>query len=137
MFTNGESFYPAELSAIRGARRSVHATAYIVKRGKVMTEYIQALTDRARAGAEVKLVVDAIGSAGMTANDVKALTDAGGRVAWYRPLKWYNWPRIGNRTHRELLIVDGEVAFAGGAGVADHWLLNAYHEPRWRDMMVE
>ncbi len=136
VLTNGESFYPAEIAAIRGAKRSVHATAYIMQRGKAASEYIEALTDRARHGIEVKVVIDAVGSAGMRTGDFKPLMDAGGRVAWYRPLKWYTWPRLGNRTHRELLVIDGETAFAGGAGVADHWLLSTKDEPRWRDMMV-
>jgi cardiolipin synthase len=136
VLTNGERFYPAELAAIRGARRSVHATAYIMSPGKVAAEYVAALTERARAGIEVKLVLDALGSNALNAAAFKPLMDAKGRVAWYRPLKWYTWTRIGNRSHRELLVIDGKTAFIGGAGVADHWLIGSKDKPRWRDMML-
>ncbi len=61
----------------------------------------------------------AIGSASTSDNAVKQLRDAGGQVAWYHPVRWYTWPRINNRTHREMVVVDGEVGFAGGAGFAD------------------
>jgi cardiolipin synthase len=65
----------------------------------------------------------------------------GGRVEWYHPLGLLTLPRINNRTHRELLIVDGRVGFIGGAGIADHWLLDQKKllgkgkKRRWRDTM--
>lgn len=136
VLTNGEVFYPAQIAAIRAARRSVHLTAYIFRRGKVASQYLDALTERARAGIEVKIVIDTVGSGRMLASDFKQLTDAGGRVAWYRPMKWYTLPRFGKRTHREILVVDGETGFIGGAGVADHWRFGSNDEPRWRDLMV-
>jgi cardiolipin synthase len=61
---------------------------------------------------------------------------AGGDVRWYNRFRWYNVPRINNRTHRELLIIDGRLAFLGGAGIADHWWKSrGKRHPRWRDSM--
>lgn len=134
--TNGEQYYPAELQAIRRARRTVNLEAYIFRRGDVARQFVDVLADRARAGVKVNLLVDAIGSAGLTDAFLKPLHDAGGRIHNYHALRWYSWPRFNNRTHRELLIVDGEVGFIGGAGFADHWLNSTNHEPRWRDTMV-
>jgi cardiolipin synthase A/B len=55
----------------------------------------------------------------------------------YQRLRWYSLHRINNRTHRELLVVDGEVAFAGGAGVADWWAFPTDgHSRPWRDTMI-
>ena len=51
------------------------------------------------------------------------------------PLRWYNLPRFNNRTHRELLVVDGAVGFIGGAGVADHWYKSRRETGAWRDTM--
>jgi len=136
VLTNGEVYYEAELAAIRAARHSVNLEAYIFQKGEVGRRFIEALTERARAGIHVNLVLDAIGSFASWDSYFKELRAAGGRVAWYHPFKWYTLPRINNRTHRELIIIDGTVGFIGGSGFADHWLLSRKDHPRWRDTMV-
>ena len=64
VLTNGPSFYPAELEAIRGAKQSVNLEAYIFAKGEIARQYVQALTERASAGVRVNMVIDAFGSAG-------------------------------------------------------------------------
>jgi cardiolipin synthase A/B len=137
VLTNGERYYQAELEAIRKARHSVNVEAYIFTKGRVTRTFLDALTDRARAGVKVRMVVDAVGSFTTWRSYFKELEQAGGRVKLYRPIRWHTLPRINNRTHRELIVVDGQVGFIGGAGFADHWL---YDDPkrggrRWRDTM--
>jgi len=137
VFTNGEAFYPAMLEAIRGAQGSVNLECYIFQPGRVADGFIEALSDRARAGVVVTLVVDAIGSSGLSGAPLRRLTDAGCRLESYQPIRWYRLARLNNRTHRELLIVDGRIAFVGGAGIADWW---RYAErpgrAAWRDTMA-
>jgi cardiolipin synthase len=130
---NGEQFYEAELEAIRGAKRNINLEAYIFHRGEVAKRFINTLAERARAGVEVRLVVDAVGSFSTPKSYFKPLLDSGGRVEWYHALRWNNWTRVNNRTHREMLIVDGEVGFIGGAGINDQWLISKRNHPRWRD----
>lgn len=132
---NGEQYYPAELEAIRAAKQSVTLEAYIFQRGRVADDFIGALTDRARAGVKVNLVLDGVGSLSTTKGAFDDLIAAGGRVEFYHPLRWYSWPRYNNRTHRELIVIDGHTAFVGGSGFADHWLHGADGHPRWRDTM--
>src|SRR4030095_16697136 len=60
----------------------------------------------------------------------------GCRVEPYQRVRWYSLARLNNRTHRELLVVDGRTAFVGGAGVADWWWKPAPRRPIWRDMMA-
>ena len=134
---NGDNFYSAGLEAITSARTSVSMEAWsIFRNDDIGRQIIAALAARARAGVPVRLVLDAIGSARLTASDLKPLTDAGGHFAWYHPLRWYTWPRINNRTHREMLIIDGRLGFIGRVGVARHWYESTDGEPRWRDTMV-
>jgi cardiolipin synthase A/B len=135
VLANGEVFYESELEAIRAARQHVHLEAYIFQRGEIARRFIEALTDRARAGVDVRVVLDGIGSFNMWRHNFRDLLNAGGRVEWFQPLRWYTFTRWNNRTHRELLIVDGRVAFVGGAGVADHWWKPRRKQPRWRDSM--
>lgn len=133
VLTNGEVFYEAELAAIAAAKRFVHIECYIFQKGRLTDRMMEALEDRARSGVKVRMVIDAVGSAMFLDGRFDRLREAGGQVAWYHPIRWYSWPRINNRTHRELVIVDGTVAFVGGAGFADQWI---YDRPRWRDTMV-
>ena len=140
VFTNGPAFYPAMLEAIRGASRSVNMECYIFQPGRIADQFVEALSERARQGVNVTLVVDAIGSFSFWGRPLRRLRDAGCRVESYQRLRWYSLARINNRTHRELLIVDGRVAFLGGAGVADWWADPAIARTRkrrgWRDTMA-
>jgi cardiolipin synthase A/B len=136
VLTNGENFYAAELAAIRQAKRSINIEAYIFSKGEVADMFVKAMAERARAGVQVNVIVDAIGAFSQTKAYFDELIDAGGQVKWYHPLRWNTWPRINNRTHRELFIIDGTVGFIGGAGVADHWYKKHGDDLRWRDTMV-
>ena len=136
ILTNGASFYPAMLEAIRGATRSINMEVYIFQPGAIADRFVEALSERARHGVNVTIVVDAIGSFSLWGRPVRRLRAAGCRIQSYQRLQWYSLARLNNRTHRELLIVDGRVAFAGGAGIADWWALPGRHLQPWRDTMA-
>jgi cardiolipin synthase len=133
VFDNGDKFYEAELDAIRAAKVNVHLEAYIFYKGEVAQRFLDALTERARAGVAVKVVLDAIGSFTTRDSYFDELRKAGGQVAWYQPIRWYTFKRLNNRTHREVLVIDGKVGFIGGAGIADFWFKDADKQPQWRD----
>lgn len=136
IFTDGPRFYPAMLEAIRGARETINMECYIFKKGRIGDAFVEALAERARAGVRVTLVMDAIGSFGAFHASAGPLRAAGCRVEPYQKLTWYRLGRLNNRTHRELLVVDGRAAFVGGAGVADWWARPSKGKPVWRDMMA-
>ena len=133
---NGENFYTAELNAMRHAQHSINVEAYIFHKGRVTDEVVGVLTERAKAGIKVNLVIDSMGSLAMRKKYFKPLKDAGGKVRWYHRLRLHNWFIDNNRTHREITVVDGSMAFVGGAGYADWWRFSIKNEPRWRDTMV-
>jgi cardiolipin synthase len=136
VLTNGENFYPAELEEIRQAQSSVHLEAYIFSKGEVAQQFITVLAERARAGVEVRVVLDGLGSFLTSDRYLKPLTDAGGKLAWYDPIRWHTLSQLNHRTHRELLVIDGKTAFIGGAGIADHWLKGRKKHARWRDTVL-
>src|SRR5438445_1022148 len=136
ILTNGSAFYPSMLEAIRSARETVNLECYIFKKGEIGDAFIEALSERARAGVRVTIVMDTIGSFGAFHRSAKPLRQAGCRVEPYHRLRWYSLARLNNRTHRELLVVDGEVAFVGGAGIADWWARPRGTRPMWRDTMA-
>jgi cardiolipin synthase len=133
---NGDHFYQSELDAMREARHSINIEAYIFHKGKLTDEVLQVLTERARSGVHVNLVLDSAGSLSTRKSYFKTLKEAGGKVEWYHRLRLHNWFIANNRTHREITIIDGLTAFVGGAGYADWWRYGTKSEPRWRDTMV-
>ena len=136
VLTNGEAFYEAELAAIRAARKSVHIVAFIFHPGEIGDRFLAALTERAQAGATVRVLVDAIGSFPTPDRYFATLRAAGGIVAWYQPVRWYTLKRFNNRTHREIIVVDAETGFVGGAGIASHWFAGNRRQRPWRDTML-
>lgn len=130
----GPELYRSKVDAIRVAQRSVHLEAYIFHAGRSADAMLSALCDRARAGVRVRIVIDAIGSFRTTKSYFAPLVAAGGEVYRYHPLHWHMARRWNSRTHRNLLVVDGGVAFVGGAGVADYW--NREEPPAWRDCVI-
>src|SRR5689334_7523116 len=136
IFTNGAQFYPVMRDAVLAAESSIDMEAYIFQPGEVGDMLIDAMVDRARAGVEVRIVMDAIGSVGMGGRSARRLREAGCKLNFYQPIRWYRLHRLNNRTHRELLVIDGRVAFTGGAGIADRWFTPHRGKPAWRDTMA-
>jgi cardiolipin synthase len=133
VLTNGPAFYPAMLAAIRAAEETVNLEVYMFRLGDTAEQVIEALSERARAGVKVTVVMDAIGSFRHYRSIARRLRLCGCRVERYQRMTWYRLARLNNRTHRELLVVDGRVAFVGGAGVADWWAKPLKGKPIWRD----
>jgi len=136
ILTNGGQFYPAMRDAILQATGSINLEGYIFQPGDAADMLIDAMVARARDGVDVRLVLDSLGSSGMRGRPARRLREAGCRLRFYQPITWYRLHRLNNRTHRELLIVDGRIAFTGGAGVADWWFKPDGQAPAWRDTVA-
>ena len=104
------------LETIRGATKTICFETFIYWSGSIGREFAEALSDRARAGVKVHVMLDWVGSNRIDESLVKLMTDAGVQAVRYHPLRWYNVGRLNNRTHRKLLIVDGRIGFTGGVG---------------------
>ncbi len=130
---NGEEIFPAMIAAIAAARRSIAFETYIYWSGEVGQRFSDALSERARAGVQVHVTLDWVGSSKMDARLIDGMKQAGVQVERYRPLRWYNLDRINHRTHRKLLVIDGATAFTGGVGIADQWQGHAQDPGHWRD----
>ncbi|HVG24131.1 MAG TPA: cardiolipin synthase [Thermoanaerobaculia bacterium] len=133
---NGVRIFPAMLTAIRTARRTINVEFYIYWDGEIGRSFAEALAERARAGVKVNVVLDAVGSAPMSRELTDFLIRNGVNVEWYHPLRWYTISTVNHRTHRKLLVIDGEVGFCGGVGIADTWLGDADSKEHWRDTVV-
>lgn len=137
LLNNGDEIFPAILEALREAERTINFMTYIWERGRISDEVLAALTERARAGVKVRVMLDGIGAWKAPKDGFKELEAAGGRVRWFNPFRLGKLTAFYRRNHRRAIVVDGKVAFTGGASVADMWLGDARDREHWRDIMVE
>ena len=137
VLTNGDQIFPAMLAAVRAAKRRISFETYIYKTGHMAEEFTRAFEEAARRGVHVSLVVDAVGGNGMDDAHVKRLEQAGCRVAMFNVPRWYSLEELNYRTHRKVLVIDGQTAFTGGVGIDDQWMGNAQSKEHWRDTMVQ
>ena len=129
---NGDEIFPAMLDAIRSARRTVDFHTFIYWAGDIGEEFARALAERSRAGVRVRVLLDAMGARSLDRELVHVIEDAGGQVAWFRPVGKAHWEAT-RRTHRKVMICDEHVAFTGGVGIADEWRGDARNPSEWRD----
>jgi cardiolipin synthase A/B len=130
---NGDQIFPAMLHAIRSAKTTILFEIFIYWSGAIGDEFADALSERARAGIKVHVLLDWVGSARMDDTMIEAMQKAGVKVERYHSPRWYNLGRMNNRTHRKLMIVDGRIGFTGGVGIAPQWTGNAQDPEHWRD----
>ncbi len=130
---NGEEIFPAMLDAIRNARSTIELLTFVYWSGRVAGEFARALSERSRAGVEVFLLLDGFGAAKIDDSLVESMRDAGVYVQWFRPLTKVQPWKDNHRTHRKLLVCDGDVAFTGGVGIAQEWDGDARNPSQWRD----
>lgn len=134
----GDGAYDAMVEAIAGARHHVHAEFYIFRPDGAGARLRDALAERARAGVEVRLLLDAVGSSTTGDRFLAPLVRAGGEVRRFNPLRLARLrrPLPNFRTHRKILVVDGTVGFTGGMNVADDQSRRARGDAAWRDTQV-
>ncbi|MBN9628679.1 phosphatidylserine/phosphatidylglycerophosphate/cardiolipin synthase family protein [Acidovorax sp.] len=130
---NGDQIFPPMLTAIKSAQKSVTFETYIYWSGDIGKQFADALSERARAGVPVHVLLDWVGSAKMEESYLAEMKEAGVQIEKFHKPHWYNLARLNNRTHRKLLVVDGQLGFTGGVGIAPAWTGNAQDPDHWRD----
>ena len=136
LLVNGDQIFPCYLETIRGAQRTLCMLTYAYWRGGIAEEVADALCERAAAGVECNVIIDAMGGVQMEREVLQRMMDGGVRVSRFRPPKPYAVRRLANRTHRKILVADGEVGLTGGVGIAEEWTGDAQDPDHWRDTHV-
>jgi cardiolipin synthase len=136
LLINGDQIFPAFLETIRGAERTLALLTYVYWRGDIAHDIAQALADRARAGVDCRVILDAVGAFKMESSLVSDMEEAGVKVIRFRPPKPYAVRRIANRTHRKIMVADGRIGMIGGVGIAAEWEGDAQDPDHWRDTHV-
>jgi cardiolipin synthase len=130
---NGDQIFPAMLDAIRGAKSTVDLMTFVYWRGDIAVEFATVMSERARAGVRVRLLIDALGGRLIEKDLVDDMDRAGVQVQWFRKPLLKSPFKSNHRLHRKVCVVDGAIAFTGGVGIAEEWCGDARNEHEWRD----
>jgi cardiolipin synthase len=136
LLINGDRIFPAFLETIKSATKTLSVETYVYWRGDIAEEVAAAICERARAGVQCHVLLDALGAARMDRDLIRRMGDSGVRVRLFRPPKPYAVRRLTNRNHRRVLVADGKVGMTGGVGVASEWTGDAEDPDHWRDTHV-
>ncbi|KOV74124.1 phospholipase [Streptomyces sp. AS58] len=134
---NGDEIFPAMLESIRSSEHTVDMMTFVYWKGDVARDFARALADRARAGVRVRLLLDGFGSRLIEKDLLTEMSRAGVQVAWFRKPLYLSPFKQNHRCHRKVLVVDEQVAFTGGVGIAKEWCGNARNAQEWRDTHVQ
>lgn len=134
VFLDGGEAYRAMLSAIEGARETIHLETYILRSDKTGERFAGALAAKAKTGVRVRLIFDSVGSLDIDPVFLTKLRNAGVQLCEYHPIApWrprWAWSR---RDHRKILAVDGRVAFAGSMNITDDHAPVSEGGSDWKD----
>jgi cardiolipin synthase A/B len=133
VLVNGDRIFPAMLEAIGEAQRTIDLLTFVYWRGGIGTRFAEALSEKARSGVRVRVLLDAWGASSIDPALVSEMEEAGVLVRWFRPLRRLQPSKVNHRTHRKVMIVDEATGFTGGVGIADEWCGDARTEGEWRD----
>jgi cardiolipin synthase A/B len=137
LLANGDEYFPAMLKTIGAAQKTVNFASYILHSDEIGRQFRDAFCERAKAGIEVRILLDGIGSGWSLDNsDVRMMREAGCKFAYYHPTASWRVDRTNRRSHRRVLVIDGKVAFTGSAGFSRKWGGHAQDKDYWRDTQV-
>ncbi|MFF7176933.1 phospholipase D-like domain-containing protein [Streptomyces sp. NPDC008121] len=134
---NGDEIFPAMLDSIRSAEHTVDMMTFVYWKGDIARDFAYALAERARAGVRVRLLLDGFGSRLIEKELLREMRRAGVQVAWFRKPLYLSPLKQNHRCHRKVLVVDEQVAFTGGVGIAEEWCGDARNPREWRDTHIK
>ncbi|MGA0609328.1 phospholipase D-like domain-containing protein [Caldimonas sp. KR1-144] len=131
------AFFEVLLARIGAARRSVHFETFLWKDGQLGRRLAGALIERARAGLQVRVLLDAQGSKGVGKDVVRQMREAGCHLKFFHERSFRNIGVLNDRDHRKIVVIDGREAFVGGHCIVDSWLGDAEDHQHFSDVSVQ
>lgn len=136
-FPLGEDKYKAMLEELQKAQEFIFMEYFIIDDGEMWREIVKILLEKAKAGVEVRLLYDGMGSQfTLPFRYKKKLTDQGVKCLVFNPFRPMLSTIQNNRDHRKILVIDGNVAFNGGVNIADEYINRKERFGHWKDTAV-
>ena len=125
---NGEEAYPAMLDAIGKAKVSISLQTYIFDSDRLGLKFVEALAAAVRRGVQVRVLIDGVGVRYSFPPVHRLLRARGVTTALFIPVR--NIRVLNLRTHRKMMVVDGEIGFTGGMNIRlNHLVSEAEKDP--------
>lgn len=137
LLDGGEETFDAIFEAIRQARHTIHLEYYIYQPDVTGTQLRDLLTEKAREGVKVRLLLDWLGSRKITHHYMADFLEAGGELAFFHKGWFFQIQSLLNmRLHRKIVVCDGRVGFSGGVNIWDQQdarrVKNANHDMHFK-----
>jgi cardiolipin synthase len=136
---NGDETFPMMLQEIRRAKTTITFAQYLYEDGSIARDLAQAFAERCRAGVKADILLDRHGSGKAPSDTIAIMKDAGCHVKYFRRVEAdgiiFPWKllRYNYRSHRRVLVIDGQIGFTGGYGISEAWPGNGRTPDHWRD----
>jgi cardiolipin synthase len=140
LYTTGESAFAAIIETLESAEKSIHISTLILGADAVGDAVLAVLEAKARAGVEVRVLLDSLFKRRSGRKPLTRLLAAGGKVAWFMPvwhLPFRRQLRANLRLHRKIIVVDGTTAIVGGMNLALEYMGPKPLPGRWRDLSAK
>jgi cardiolipin synthase len=134
LIRSGNEYFSRLETLIEGAQHTIHLQVYIFENDQTGQSILRKLTDAAKRGVKIFLVVDAYASPGLDPQLVKFLKSEGIFVKLFAPLHISKF-KIGRRLHHKIVLIDNAIALVGGINIADKY--KGINEHPWLDVAVE
>lgn len=134
-FPTGEEYLEDLLARLEKAQKFIFLEYYIASKGQIWDRICKVLAERAADGVEVNLILDDFGSMmTMPPEEIQALRQKGIWVQMFNPVHHYvNRLYFNYRDHRKIAVIDGDVAYTGGANLADEYANLIVRFGYWKD----
>jgi cardiolipin synthase len=134
IFHNGYDLYEEIYKELELASQFIHLQYYMFEDGQVAQRIMGILVEKKKAGLDVIMILDGIGSRKFSNESITYLRENGVEVLLFRPVHFPTLTnKMNHRNHRKIIIIDGKVAFTGGINIADKYLNRSDEKGFWRD----
>lgn len=135
---NGIETFPAIFEAIASAKKYIHLEYYVFESCELTDKLISLLLEKVKAGIQVRLIYDDVGSWKLSNDDIKRMEEGGIQIYPFLPVRVHRF-KLNYRNHRKIIVIDGFTAFVGGLNFAERYMDGLPEIGIWRDthLMVQ
>ena len=137
LLVDGPQFFPVMLDAINAAENFICLESYLMESGKITERFIIALVAARQRGVKIYMLLDDYGSQYLSTRDRQRLWEVGIQLAFYNPASIRKLYQSLFRDHRKLVLIDGKLAFVGGAGLTDDFMQPSHSLMNWHEVMLQ
>lgn len=141
LLIDGQQFYRSMLADILSAQSYILFETYLWNSGEISKQFIHAFTSAANRDVQIYILLDNFGASRLGLEEQHLLTHANINIQIYNPIQLTKLFKNLHRNHRKLLLIDGNSAFVGGAGISDSFAYGHDHlftsKSAWRETMLK